>query len=156
VNQVTIQDAGKDRSVLYEGSLSEMYVPYQDPEETWNSHVFLDAGEYFTNTGSGGIIKPLQAGVDCPTYATFFSGTFFHDNGTPYVRPQLACLFERVTGDPVWRHWDEDTYAVSGRPTRELVFRTVATVGNYDYLFDWRFEQDAPSPSASEPPASSK
>jgi len=143
VNLVSYQDGEKNRSVLYEGGLSEMYVPYQDPEETWNSHVFLDAGEYFTNTGSGGIIKPLLPGVDCPTYATFFSGTFFHDNGTPYIRPQLACLFERVTGDPVWRHWDEDTYAVSGRPTRELVFRTVATVGNYDYLFDWRFEQDA-------------
>ena len=143
VNLVTYEDAGKRRSVLYEGSLSEMYVPYQDPEETWNSHVFLDAGEYFVNTGSGGIIKPLLSGVDCPTYATYFSGTFYHDNGTPYVRPQIACLFERVSGDPAWRHWDEDTYAVSGRPTRELVFRTVATVGNYDYLFDWRFEQDA-------------
>jgi primary-amine oxidase len=143
VNLVQYVDAGKPRSVLYEGALSEMYVPYQDPEETWNSHVFLDAGEYFTNTGSGGIIKPLLAGVDCPAYATFFSGTFVHDNGTPYIRPQLACMFERVSGDPAWRHWDEDTYAVSGRPTRELVFRTVATVGNYDYLFDWRFEQDA-------------
>jgi primary-amine oxidase len=143
VNLVSYQDGDKRRSVLYEGGLSEMYVPYQDPEETWNSHVFLDAGEYFTNTGSGGIIKPLQPGVDCPTYATYFSGTFFHDSGTPYVRPQLACLFERVSGDPVWRHWDEDTYANSGRPSRELVFRTVATVGNYDYLFDWRFEQDA-------------
>ena len=143
VNLVTYKDGDKKRSVLYEGELSEMYVPYQDPEETWNSHVFLDAGEYFVNTGSGGIIKPLQAGVDCPAYATFFSGTFFHENGTPYIRPQLACLFERVSGDPVWRHWDEETYAVAGRPTRELVFRTVATVGNYDYLFDWRFEQDA-------------
>jgi primary-amine oxidase len=143
ISLVTYNDGTKDRSVLYEGSLAEMYVPYQDPEETWNSHVFLDAGEYFTNTGSGGIIKPLQTGVDCPTYATYFSGTFAHDNGAPYVRPQLACMFERVTGDPVWRHWDEDTAAVSGRPTRELVFRTIATVGNYDYLFDWRFEQDA-------------
>ena len=143
LNLVNYVDAGKPRSVLYEGSLSEMYVPYQDPEETWNSHVFLDAGEYFINTGSGGIIKPLLAGVDCPSYATFFSGTFAHDNGTPYVRPQLACIFERVSGDPAWRHWDEDTYAISGRPTRELVVRTIATVGNYDYLFDWRFEQDA-------------
>ena len=143
INLVSYQDGPQRRSVLYEGGLSEMYVPYQDPEETWNSHVFLDAGEYFVNTGSGGIIKPLLPGVDCPAYATYFSGTFFHESGAPYVRPQLACLFERVTGDPVWRHWDEDTYAVSGRPTRELVFRTIATVGNYDYLFDWRFEQDA-------------
>jgi primary-amine oxidase len=142
VNLVSLQDGDKRRSVLYEGGLAEMYVPYQDPEETWNSHVFLDAGEYFSNTGSGGIIKPLEPGVDCPTYATFFSGTFFHENGSPYIRPQLACLFERVTGDPAWRHWDEDTYAIAGRPSRELVFRTVATVGNYDYLFDWRFEQD--------------
>jgi primary-amine oxidase len=143
VNLVNYQDGDKQRSVLYEGELSEMYVPYQDPEETWNSHVFIDAGEYFLNTGSGGIIKPLLPGVDCPAYATFFSGTFYHENGTPYIRPQLACMFERVSGDPAWRHWDEDTYAVSGRPTRELVFRTIATVGNYDYLFDWRFEQDA-------------
>lgn len=142
LNLVTLKDGEKERSVLYEGSLSEMYVPYQDPEETWNSHVFIDAGEYFVNTGSGGIIKPLQPGVDCPAYATFVSGTFFHENGTPYIRPQLACIFERVTGDPAWRHWDEDTYAVAGRPARELVFRTVATVGNYDYLFDWRFEQN--------------
>jgi primary-amine oxidase len=142
VNLVTLNDGGKTRSVMYEGNMSEMYVPYQDPEETWNSHVFLDAGEYFTNTGSGGIIKPLQPGVDCPSYATFLSGTFFRENGTPYIRPQLACIFERVTGDPAWRHWDEDTYAVAGRPSRELVFRTIATVGNYDYLFDWRFEQD--------------
>ncbi|MGD0893295.1 MAG: hypothetical protein ABR923_17360 [Terracidiphilus sp.] len=143
VNLVSYEDAGKRRSVLYEGSLSEMYVPYQDPDESWNKNVYLDAGEYFMNTGSGGIIKPLQAGIDCPAYATFFSGTFFHDNGTPYVRPQLACLFERVTGDPVWRHYENATAAVVGRPTRELVFRTVATVGNYDYVFDWRFEQDA-------------
>jgi primary-amine oxidase len=143
VNLVNYEDAGKQRSVLYEGSLSEMYVPYQDPSETWNSHVFLDAGEYFENTGSGGIIKPLEPGIDCPTYATFFSGTFFQDSGAPYIRPKLACLFERVTGDAMWRHWDGSTGAISGRPSRELVFRTVATVGNYDYTFDWRFEQDA-------------
>ena len=142
LNQVMLNDNGKLRSVLYEGSLSEMYVPYEDPEETWNSHVFIDAGEYFLNTGSGGIIKPLEPGVDCPAYATFVSGTFYHENGTPYIRPQIACFFELVTGDPAWRHWDEDTYAVAGRPTRELIFRTVATVGNYDYMFDWRFKQD--------------
>ena len=142
INLVTWNDGGKRRSVLYETSLSEMYVPYQDPDEEWTSNVFIDAGEYFSNEGSGGIIKPLQAGVDCPSYATFFSGTFFHENGTPYIRPQLACLFERVTGDPMWRHWDEDTYATAGRPSRELILRTVATVGNYDYVLDWRFEQD--------------
>jgi primary-amine oxidase len=139
INTASLDYQGKRRSVLYEGSLSEMYVPYMDPEETWNSHVFLDAGEYFMNTGLG-IPKPLQKGTDCPDYATYFSGTFFHDNGTPFIRPQLACLFERTLGDPAWRHGEEDN--ISGRPSRELVFRSVAVVGNYDYILDWRFEQE--------------
>jgi primary-amine oxidase len=139
LNQVGIEDKGQVRSVMYEGALSEMYVPYQDPEETWNSHVFLDAGEYFMDTGLG-IIKPLVAGIDCPDYATFFSGFFFKEDGGPFERPQLACLFERTKGDPAWRHGDEN--GTFGRPTRELVLRTVATVGNYDYVLDWRFGQD--------------
>ena len=139
LSMVGLEDQGKVRSVMYEGALSEMYVPYQDPEETWNSHVFLDAGEYFMDTGLG-IIKPLVAGIDCPAYATFFSGFFYKENGTPFERPQLACLFERSKGDPIWRHGDQN--GTFGRPTRELVLRTVATVGNYDYVMDWRFGQD--------------
>jgi primary-amine oxidase len=139
LSMVGLEDQGKIRSVMYEGALSEMYVPYQDPEETWNSHVFLDAGEYFMDTGLG-IIKPLVAGIDCPDYATFFSGFFYKENGMPFERPQLACLFERTKGDPIWRHGDPN--GTFGRPTRELVLRTVATVGNYDYVLDWRFGQD--------------
>ena len=143
VNTASLDYQGKRRSVLYEGSLSEMYVPYMDPEETWNSHVFLDAGEYFMNTGLG-ILKPLQKGTDCPDYATFFSGTFFHEDGTPFVRPQVACLFERTLGDPAWRHWEGigGPESIAGRPGRELVFRSIAVVGNYDYILDWRFEQE--------------
>jgi primary-amine oxidase len=136
---VGIEDHGTVRSVMYEGSLSEMYVPYQDPEETWNSHVFLDAGEYFMDTGLG-IVKPLIPGVDCPDYATYFSAFFYKENGAPFERPQVACLFERTKGDPIWRH--SDSNGNFGRPTRELVLRTVATVGNYDYVLDWRFGQD--------------
>ncbi len=139
LSMVGIEDSGKLRSVMYEGALSEMYVPYQDPEETWNSHVFLDGGEYFMNTGLG-LIKPLISGIDCPDYATFFSGFFYKENGAQFERPQLACLFERTKGDPAWRHGDSN--GTFGRPTRELVLRTVATVGNYDYVLDWRFGQD--------------
>ena len=136
LNQVGLEDKGTLRSVMYEGALSEMYVPYQDPEETWNSHVFLDGGEYFMNTGLG-LIKPLVAGIDCPDYATFFSGFFYKEDGSPFERPTLACLFERTKGDSAWRHGDDN--GTFGRPTRELVLRTVATVGNYDYVLDWRF-----------------
>ncbi len=140
VNQVSFEDGGKRRSIMYEGSLSELYVPYMDPDESWNSHVFIDAGDYFPTLGVG-TIKPLLSGVDCPNYAKFFSATFFNPrDGGPSIRPQMACLFERTSGDPSWRHADEN--GISGRPGRELVLRTIATVGNYDYILDWRFEQD--------------
>ncbi len=140
IQQAGIMDNGKLRSVLYEGSLSEMFVPYQDQEETWNSHVFLDAGEYFMDTGLG-MIKPLYPGIDCPDYATFVSGTFYKESGQPFQRAQLACIFERTAGDASWRHMDDDG-TIYGRPGRELVFRTVAVVGNYDYVLDYRFEQE--------------
>ena len=140
IQQVFLDDNGKRRSVMYEGSLSEMFVPYQDTEETWNSHVFLDAGEYFMDEGWG-MIKPLFPGIDCPENATYLSGTFYKENGHPFERTQLACIFERTAGDPSWRHMDEDG-TIYGRPGRELVFRTVAVVGNYDYILDWRFEQE--------------
>ena len=50
LNLVSYQDGSRLRSVLYEGSFSEMYVPYMDTDEGWNSRSFLDAGE-FTRDG---------------------------------------------------------------------------------------------------------
>src|ERR1700744_4592325 len=74
----------------------------------WTNDLFEYHGEFadFDRCGFGA--KPLQKGTDSPDYATYFSGTFFHDNGTPFIRPQLACLFERTLGDPAWRHGEED------------------------------------------------
>ncbi len=135
LNMVRYQDGERLRSVLYEGSLSEMYVPYIDPEEGWNSRAFLDAGEFLL----GGLIKPVGPD-DCPDNAQYFVGYAPTDHATPVRKGQVACMFERVTGDPAWRHFEGD--AISGRPSRELVLGTAAVVGNYDYLMDWIFQQD--------------
>ena len=135
VNLVRYQDGDKLRSVLYEGSLSEMYVPYMDPEEGWNSRAFLDAGEFQL----GGLIKPLGPD-DCPETAQYFVAYAPTDKVGPVRKPTAACMFERVTDDPAWRHFQDAN--ISGRPSRELVLRTAAVVGNYDYLMDWIFQQD--------------
>jgi primary-amine oxidase len=135
VNTVRYQDGEKLRSVLYEGSLSEMYVPYMDIEEGWNSRAFLDAGEFLL----GGLIKPVGPD-DCPDTAEYFVGYAPTDHSAPVRKAQAACMFERTTGDPAWRHFENN--AISGRPSRELVLRTAAVVGNYDYLMDWIFQQD--------------
>ncbi len=135
VNLVRFQDGDKLRSVLYEGSLSEMYVPYMDPDEGWNSRAFLDAGEFLV----GGLIKPVGPD-DCPDRAEYFRGYAPTDKAAPVLKPQLACIFERTPDDPAWRHFENNL--ISGRPRRELVLRTAAVVGNYDYLMDWIFQQD--------------
>lgn len=135
LNLVQYQDGDKLRSVMYEGSLSEMYVPYQDPQEWWNSRAFVDAGEFLL----GGLFKPLGPD-DCPAHAQYFNGIVPSEKGTPVFTPQLACLFEHATDGPAWRHFENGL--LSGRPSRELVLRTAAVAGNYDYILDWVFQQD--------------
>jgi len=128
-------DGDDVRPVLYEGSLSEIFVPYMDPANSWYARNFLDAGEYT----QGGLGKPMDPGVDCPDYATFLDMVVVTDSGRPTDVPNAVCIFERVTGDPAWRHRAE---TLEGRPKRDLVVRSAAVLGNYDYLFDWVFQQD--------------
>ncbi|HTZ56925.1 MAG TPA: hypothetical protein VMB49_02460 [Acidobacteriaceae bacterium] len=135
LNLVRYQDGNRLRSVMYEGSLSEMYVPYMDSDVGWNSRAFVDAGEFLL----GGLIKPVGPD-DCPPNAEYFTGLVPSDKGAPVLRPQLACMFERPGRGPAWRHIEGDI--ISGRPSRELVLRTAAVAGNYDYLLDWEFQQD--------------
>jgi primary-amine oxidase len=136
LNLVRLEDGGRMRSVLYEGSMSELFVPYMDPAESWATRVFVDAGEFYP----GGILRMLQDGVDCPANAEYIDGLASNEHGIPVLLSREACLFERYSGDPAWRHFEDGS--VWGRPTRELVLRTAAVIGNYDYMLDWRFEQD--------------
>ena len=135
VNLAGIEDGGRLRSVLYEGSLSELYVPYMDPAEGWATRVFIDAGEFF----HGGVLKGLRPELDCPSTSTYFDGLTADEHGFPVLHARLACLFESYAGDPAWRHTERETW---GSAARVLVLRTAAVIGNYDYVLDWRFERD--------------
>lgn len=137
LNQVRVLDQGRSRSVLYEASLSELFVPYMDPGNGWNNRAFIDSGEFFAGVG---FLKPLRPALDCPATAMWFDGFTVSEDGAPRLTPRLACLFERASENPAWRHLQGAE--VYGRPTRELVVRSAAVVGNYDYLLDWRFEPD--------------
>ena len=137
INLARIEDGGRMRAVMYEGSLSELYVPYMDPSNGWNNRVFIDGGEFYSGVG---LLKPLRPGLDCPASASYFDGLSAGEHGAPKITPQVACLFERTGSDPAWRHFEGN--AVYGRPSRELVLRSAAAIGNYDYVMDWRFQQD--------------
>ncbi len=136
VSTVTYRDDDDKRPVLYEGYLSEMFVPYMDPAFNWYNRNFLDLGEFT----AGGIAKPLLRDLDCPDNAVYLDGLVAQDNGRPQTRRDIICLFERDPGAMAWRH------ALSPEPEsrrqRDLVVRAAAVVGNYDYIFDWVFLQN--------------
>ena len=124
------------RSVMYQGHLSEIFVPYMDPSFAWYRRNFIDAGEFV----AGGLAKPLLRGRDCPDHAVYVDTLISGGNGRPRTVQDTICLYERETGDPAWRHYASEQ--PDSRRSRDLVVRTGAVVGNYDYLLDWIFRQD--------------
>ena len=129
---------GTERSVLYQASLSELFVPYQDPAEPWNHQAYYDLGTYPADFG--GIASTLDPGQDCPAYARYFDAFIVRPDGSPTQRARVACLYERPGAEPAWRHSRGDF--VESRARRDLVLRMIMGAGNYDYLFDWVFKQD--------------
>jgi primary-amine oxidase len=135
ISTVTYGDGERRRPVLYQGHLSEIFVPYMDPSFAWYQRNFLDAGEF----SAGGLSKPLLPGQDCPEHAVYMDGLIAGDQGRPRTVGNVLCLFERETGDMAWRHFGEEP---ESRRRRDLVIRSAAVLGNYDYVFDWTFQQD--------------
>jgi primary-amine oxidase len=133
---VTYNDQGKPRNILYQGYVAEMFVPYQDPSEGWYYRNYLDEGDY----GMGTMGSRLIAGADCPKEAVFLSPVMANPTGGADTLENYICIFERATGEPTWRHFDMFSHALDSRPDVELIVRFIATVGNYDYLFDWIFD----------------
>jgi primary-amine oxidase len=139
VSTVRYQDGTRNRSVLYQGHLSEIFVPYMDPGSPYYAFNFLDAGEY----SAGGLAEPLMRGLDCPDNSVYFDMLVAGSDGKPRVKRDVTCLFERFAGDVAWRKRDEYSENVKeSRPRRDLVLRMIAVLGNYDYVLDWVFRQD--------------
>jgi primary-amine oxidase len=137
VSTVRYEDAGRLRRVLYQGHLSEMFVPYMDPDPNWSFRSYMDAGEY----GFGSLASRLVAGVDCPAGAVMLGATMPTLSGTAAAAPEVMCVFERNTTTALWRRYEIVTGSHESRQDVELVVRTIPTVGNYDYIYDWVFNR---------------
>jgi primary-amine oxidase len=144
LSNIDVREGERWRSVLYQAHLSEVFVPYMDPDDGWYWRTYMDSGEY----GFGIFLSPLRPGVDCPAYATFLPATVHTDEGAPLAIPDAICIFERNIGDPAWRHFEifaqseTEQVPAEGRPATQLVVRSASEVGNYDYLVDYVFHQD--------------
>ena len=137
ISRITYRDGDRVRQVAYQMNTSEMFVPYMEPSKTWAYRAYMDIGEY----GFGALSSPLKPGSDCPVNAKFLDATISDDHGKPLTLKNVVCVFERDTGEPLWRHYEVFTDSHESRPNVELVVRMAPEVGNYDYLLDWVFNR---------------
>jgi primary-amine oxidase len=134
---IRYDDHGTMREIAYQLSASEMFVPYMDPAPTWSFRGYMDIGEY----GFGVLATRLRPGQDCPAGASFLDVTIADTKGTPVGLQGVVCIFERATGDPLWRHDEAVNQSYEARANTELVVRMAPVVGNYDYLVDYVFDR---------------
>jgi primary-amine oxidase len=136
LSTVTYDDKGKKRKIMYEGSLGGMIVPYGDPDVGWYFKAYLDSGDY----GMGTLTSPIARGKDAPENAVLLDATIADYTGAPTSIPRAMAVFERYAG-PEYKHQEMGQPNLSTE-RRELVVRWISTVGNYDYIFDWVFQQN--------------
>ncbi|XP_048588982.1 amiloride-sensitive amine oxidase [copper-containing] [Nematostella vectensis] len=127
--------------IIYELSLQEAIATYTGFSPVQGSNNFVDSN-WFTGSNN----HDLVPGVDCPGTATFFDVVHMADTSGPYTIKNAACLFELNSGIPLRRHYANDfssAYRFYGGMTNQvLVLRTIATIGNYDYVHDAIFYQN--------------
>ena len=136
-HNITIDDEGTARPVIYRASIAEMMVPYGDPSpQRWFQN-FFDCGEYLL----GGYANSLELGCDCVGDITYLDAVVAGNDGNPHVIPQAICIHEEDTGI-LWKHTDNWNGSSVSRRNRRLVVSFFVTVGNYDYGFYWYFSLD--------------
>jgi len=134
---VEVKDGARWRKVLHRASLSEMSVPYGDPDPQWRWRAAFDVGEY----GLGLLSTSFEKGLDAPAHALLRDEVLPGDDGTPRILPRAVAMYER-DGGVLYRHWDFVTGKTISTRAREFVISFVAAIGNYDYLVSWVFRND--------------
>ncbi|KAF7289645.1 Amine oxidase catalytic domain-containing protein [Mycena chlorophos] len=122
--------------ILYEIAPQEALAVYSGSDPHQSSTVFMDGG-----FGMGTATRSVILGYDCPHEAHLLPAITHTDVGT-LVRRDAICVFERDSGRPLSRHTGYMKNEMGAIKGYELVVRTISTVGNYDYLFDYTFQLD--------------
>jgi len=136
LHQVSIEDGGRVRPVLYRASIPEMVVPYGDPKfRFWQA--YFDTGEYLV----GKWANSLELGCDCLGEIAYLDATVTDDAGEPRQITNAICIHEEDHGI-LWKHTDIFSGSAQSRRQRRLVVSFFTTVGNYDYGFYWYFYLD--------------
>jgi len=137
LHTVSYWDQERERPILHRASVVDMVVPYGDPRPTYFHRNAFDIGEY----GIGYLANSLENGCDCLGEIRYLDAVVNDGRGGALTLRNAICLHEEDDGI-LWKHFDWRTGSTEVRRSRRLVVSFIATVGNYEYGFYWRFYQD--------------
>lgn len=128
---------GRRRRIAHQLGLSEMVVPYGDPDPAHHFKNAFDCGEW----GLGRLANSLTLGCDCLGEIVYLDAVLVGEQGDPATIEQAICLHEEDFGIG-WKHVDMHTGGVEVRRRRRMVISSIFTVGNYEYGFYWYLYED--------------
>ncbi|KAK2522325.1 amine oxidase [copper-containing] 3-like [Columba livia] len=121
--------------IVYELSLQEALALYGSNCPGGMSTRYLDG-----SFGIGRFAYELVRGLDCPYTATYVDQHYLSESETPKTNQNSLCIFEHDTALPLRRHFsDSHSSYYGGLRKNTLVIRTVSTLINYDYIWDFMF-----------------
>jgi len=131
----------KGERILYELSMQEATAQYGGNQPKAANTVYQD-----TYYSMGADMETLVEGFDCPWGSTFQNVSYFTQNKTT-INTNAVCIFEQDMGFPTSRHRTAagNKYGFSNLGSVKgslLIVRSIATIGNYDYMFDYGFHID--------------
>uniref|UniRef100_A0A8C6RR18 Amine oxidase n=1 Tax=Nannospalax galili TaxID=1026970 RepID=A0A8C6RR18_NANGA len=119
--------------VAYEVSVQECLTVYGADSPTTMMTRYLDSS-YGLGRNSRGLVR----GVDCPYQATMVDIHILVGTGAVQLLPGAVCVFEETQGLPLRRHHNYiGSHFYGGLASSALVVRSVSSVGNYDYIWDF-------------------
>jgi primary-amine oxidase len=132
------EEDGRVRPVLHRAAMSDMVVPYGDPNPTHFRKNTFDGGEL----NFGALVNSLTLGCDCLGEIRYFDVALVDQDGTPFTVKNAICMHEEDYG-VLWRHANmRKENETEVRRSRRLVISSFSTIGNYDYGIFWYLYQD--------------
>jgi primary-amine oxidase len=135
--QIAVNDGSKWRPVVYRASVSETLTSYLDPGGFWSWLEVLDEG----GGGLGYDSIAVQPGREVPGAAAALNVLLPNPANPAFSSTfdRRIYVYERDAGNLMYyRQGDRTAHAKA----TELVVGFFASLGNYDYGFNWVFKQD--------------
>lgn len=129
----------RNERVVYELAQQDMFVAYSGYGGAGQT-IYMDSVY-----GIGVNSRPLKRGYDCPWGAAYLGSELNYGFFGAAAQSDVLCVFEHDPQMPAWRHThvtDARGAHADGARGAHLAMRTIATIGNYDYIFTVHLEQD--------------